>query len=315
MEPSSTEKTSTRGIEGILVVDKPVGITSHDTVERIRRLFRIRRVGHTGTLDPFARGVLVMCIGRATRIARYFEGLDKAYRAVLKLGVSTDTGDAEGEPAEVKPVPELSTAMIEAALSPQRGTITQRPPAYSAVRVGGERLYAKARRGEKVAPPEREVTIYALELESFEGDELELAIECSKGTYVRSLAYDVGRALGCGAYCKSLVRTRVGDFSLKESSKLEELEMLGEKEAARRILETDEALKRFMEPVILTSKGALLISHGNPVEEESIDGRPKAVRPGTTYRALDETGRLIALVEPEEGPRGLRFKPSRVLAH
>jgi len=315
MEPRPTEKTSTRGLEGILVVDKPVGITSHDAVERVRRLFRIRRVGHTGTLDPFARGVLVMCIGRATRIARYFEGLDKAYRAVLKLGVSTDTGDGEGEPVEVKPVPELSAGEIEAALNSQRGTITQRPPAYSAVRVGGERLYAKARRGEKVAPPEREVTIYTLELESFGGDELELTIECSKGTYVRSLAYDVGRALGCGAHCKSLLRTRVGDFPLEESGTLDELEMLGEKEAAGLILETDEALKRFIEHIILTSKGASLISHGNPVEDKSIYRRPKTVSPGTTYRALDETGKLIALVEPEEGPHGLRFKPSKVLAH
>ncbi|MEE9519745.1 MAG: tRNA pseudouridine(55) synthase TruB, partial [bacterium] len=133
-------------LEGVLLIDKPAGISSHDVVDRVRKLFGLRKVGHTGTLDPFATGVMVVCVGRATRVAKYFEGMDKAYRAVIKLGEVTDTGDSDGVVVEVSNSPiGLSRELLEAAIDPFRGTITQQPPAYSAVKVGGERLYAKAR--------------------------------------------------------------------------------------------------------------------------------------------------------------------------
>lgn len=299
--------------EGILVLDKPAGITSHDAVNRVRRIMKVRRVGHTGTLDPFATGVLVLCVGRATRVARYFEGLDKAYRAVVKLGVVTETGDGEGAPVESRPVPELSSEEAEALLESFRGTITQRPPAYSAVKVGGQRLYARARRGEEVSAPLREVTIRALRLERLKGDEMSLYVECSKGTYIRSLAVDIGELAGCGAHCAALRRTKVGPFSVEEASTLEELDGLGEKRAGERLMGLDAALGRFLEPIEVTPEGASHLIHGRPVGPEALSKPPDDIRPRATYRALDTAGLLIALVEAESSPEGVRWVPSRVL--
>lgn len=301
-------------IEGVLVVDKPSGITSHDLVERVRKLMSLRRVGHTGTLDPFASGVMVLCLGRATRVARYFEGLDKAYRTLVKLGVVTDTGDGEGTVLETHHVRELSAQRVESALGLFRGRITQQVPAFSAVKVAGQRLYARARRGEKVSGPLKEVDVETLRMESFEADELGLFVECSKGTYIRSLAQDIGRRLGCGAHCKSLVRTRVGPFALEEASALQELERLGAEAVAERLLGLDQALGRFLGSVGLSPKGARLLSNGSPVEEDGVARAPEVLRPETPYRALDPEGRLIALVEAEKLPGGTRWVPTRVLA-
>jgi tRNA pseudouridine55 synthase len=301
-------------IEGILIVDKPSGITSHDVVERVRGLLNIKKVGHTGTLDPFAAGVMVICLGRATRVARYFEGLDKAYKAVLKLGVVTDTGDGEGTVLEDSEVPEFSPDEIESVLEDFRGRISQQAPAFSAIKVAGERLYAKARRGEKVSGPVRKVTIGTLQMESIDGDRLKLFVECSKGTYIRSLAYDIGRKLGCGAHCKSLVRTRVGPFSIEEASGLEEIVKLETKGVLDSFLGLDEALGRFLEAVRITKEGARLLSHGGPVEQEAVSQGPKTLKTERPYRALDSSGRLVALVEAEVRPEGVRWVPSRVLA-
>ncbi len=306
--------SSTTGIEGILLINKPHGITSHDVVQRVRRLIKIRRVGHTGTLDPFASGLLVLCVGRATRIARHFEGLDKAYQTVLKLGVATDTGDGEGTHQEVRPVPDLSPEQIESALEPFRGNIVQQPPAYSAIKIAGERLYEKARRGEEVTAPSREVNIQTLKLESHTSDEVALFVECSKGTYIRSLAYDIGQLLGCGAHCSHLVRTRVGPFSIEEASGLKELEEIGEEEALKKLIGLDEALGRFLEPIRITPEGASFLVHGRPVEEGALARPPVTIRLGATYRALDADGKLIALIEAEKRSQGVRWIPTRVLA-
>jgi tRNA pseudouridine55 synthase len=306
--------SSKTDIKGILIIDKPPGMTSHDVVEQVRSIFKIRQVGHTGTLDPFATGVMVLCLGRATRVARYFEGLDKAYRSTLKLGVVTDTGDGDGIVQEVRAVPELSPEQIESALQPFRGTIAQQPPAYSAVKVAGERLYVRARRGEEVSAPLRQVTVRTLQLESLEGDEVTLFVECSKGTYIRSLAYDIGQLLGCGAHCSSLVRTTVGPFAIEEALGLEDLEDLGERGALEKLLGLDEALSRFLEPVRLTPQGASFLAHGRPVEKDAVARPPANIRSGTTYRALDSGGELIALVEAERRPQGVRWIPTRVLA-
>lgn len=307
-----TEKTAK--IEGVLLVDKPRGITSHDVVNRLRRLFGLKRVGHTGTLDPFATGVMVACVGRATRAAKYFEGLEKAYRAVLKLGEVTDTGDGEGDIVEALPVPDISRERLEEALEPFRGTIAQRAPAYSAVKVGGEPLYARARRGETVEAPTREVTVRTLQVESIEGDRIALFIECSKGTYIRSLAFDVGRRLGCGAHCLRLERTRVGPFTLAEAAPLEDLEQVEPGEAPKKLMRLDEALAHFMEPIGLSSHGATLIIHGSPVEEDSVLRLPATIQAGAAYRALDGDGRLIAIVEAQRQAQRYRWVPRRVLA-
>lgn len=301
-------------LEGILLIDKPGGISSHDVVDRVRKLFGLRKVGHTGTLDPFATGVMIVCVGRATRVAKYFEGMDKAYRAVIKLGEVTDTGDSDGVVVEVSNSSiGLSRELLEAAIDPFRGTITQQAPAYSAVKVGGERLYAKARRGEKVSAPTREVTIRKLILESFEGEQLTLFLECSKGTYVRSLAFDLGRRLGCGAHCLHLTRTMVGPFTLEEAMPLEALEELDGRAANDRLIRLDEALARFMEPVSLTNQGASLVAHGSPVEEDFVARSPETIRIGGAYRALDGSGRLIAIVEAQKGSRNIRWAPRRVI--
>jgi tRNA pseudouridine55 synthase len=240
--------------------------------------------------------------------------LDKAYRAVVKLGEATETGDGEGDVVEALPVPDISWESMEEALEPFRGTIAQRAPLYSAVKVGGEPLYARARRGEEVEAPTRDVTIRTLQLESLEADRLTLFIECSKGTYIRSLAHDVGRHLGCGAHCLSLERTRVGPFTLAEATPLEELERVGPEAARERLMRLDEALAHFMEPIGLTVQGASIIIHGGSVDEDSILSLPGTVQAGAAYRALDEEGRLVAIVEAQREAQCYRWAPRRVIA-
>ncbi|MBD3401620.1 tRNA pseudouridine(55) synthase TruB [candidate division GN15 bacterium] len=210
---------------GVLPVNKPVGMTSHDVVDEIRRAIGQRGGGHTGTLDPLADGLLVVCIGRATKISRYLTDTDKEYEATIRLGVESPTYDAEGldSPCEQLPDPGLSTEQIEAALEPFRGEIRQMVPPYAAVRVGGKRLYKAARRGEEVERPVRTVRIDDLGLLSVDGPDVRLRIRCSKGTYIRSLAHDLGRALGCGAYLAGLRRTKVGVFSLDDSLSLSDI--------------------------------------------------------------------------------------------
>ncbi len=213
-------------VDGILVVCKPVGMTSHDVVDVVRDLARTRRVGHTGTLDPGAAGVLVLVLNRATRIAEFLAEADKAYRVEVTFGRSTDTGDAYGRTVrETRPVT-VTAEQVEDALPLYLGEIEQVPPMASAVRVGGRRLYELARRGETVQPPPRRVRIYRLELREFvPGDppRAVLDVACSKGTYVRRLCHDLGDTLGCGAYASFMVRTRVGRYDLAHSLTLEEL--------------------------------------------------------------------------------------------
>ena len=212
--------------DGVLLVKKPVEWTSHDVVAKIRGIIKQRRVGHTGTLDPLADGLLVVCIGRATKIARFLSGHDKTYEAEIHLGISSPTFDSEGVPPELKPadIADLTPDEIESLLDNYRGVITQKVPAYSAVRVDGRRLHQLARKDVEVERPEREVEIIELELVEYTKPRLHLRVRCSKGTYIRTLADDIGRDWGCGAYLASLTRTDVGDFSLTDALSLEEIE-------------------------------------------------------------------------------------------
>lgn len=212
-------------MDGLLVVDKPAGLTSHDIVDRLRRRWRVPRMGHGGTLDPMATGVLLLLIGRATKSADTLLGLDKSYEAVVTLGVATDTQDTEGRVLERRPVPPLTKEAVDAACAPLRGEIEQLVPAYSAVRFGGRRGYELARAGEPVPEKRRRVRV-ALEVLDVAGDRVALAVTCSKGTYVRTLAHDLGQALGCGGMLSALRRTRVGPWSLTEAKPLAELETL-----------------------------------------------------------------------------------------
>ncbi|MHB0915932.1 MAG: tRNA pseudouridine(55) synthase TruB [Thermoleophilia bacterium] len=209
---------------GLLLVDKPRGLTSHDVIARVRRHTGIRKAGHGGTLDPFATGLLLVMLGRATRLFDYFLPLTKEYLATVRFGFQSDTGDSEGELTAGGG--EVAEADLADVLGGFRGTISQRVPAHSAVKVDGERLYHKARRGEAVESPQREVQIHRLELEAFDAGRQQalLRVACSKGTYIRQLAQDIGEALGASAYCAELRRTAVGDFRVEDAVTMERLE-------------------------------------------------------------------------------------------
>lgn len=195
---------------------KPAGPTSHDLVDSVRRALGTRRVGHTGTLDPFAEGLLVMVVGRATRLVPFAATWAKSYEGRMRLGVTTDTDDATGRVQEERPV-QVDRAALERALEGFRGSIRQRPPAYSAVKIDGERAYRRARRGEAVEPAERDALITALDVMAFAPPEVDFRATVSGGTYLRSLARDIGTALGCGAHLVALRRTTVGPFRLEDA--------------------------------------------------------------------------------------------------
>ncbi|QOY61906.1 tRNA pseudouridine(55) synthase TruB [Lysobacter sp. H21R4] len=219
-------RTRFRSLDGLLLLDKPSGLSSNQAMQRARHLFRARKAGHTGSLDPLATGLLPICFGEATKIAGLLLGADKAYLATAVLGVTTDTDDADGAVLRERPVPALTDADIEAALSPLRGGIEQRAPIYSALKQGGEPLYAKARRGEAIEAPVREVTVHSLDLLGRSTQRLQLGVECGSGTYIRSLVRDLGETLGCGAHVEQLRRTWVDPFRQPRMFTLEALEAL-----------------------------------------------------------------------------------------
>jgi tRNA pseudouridine55 synthase len=219
-----SSKKTFRDVSGILLLDKPLGLSSNQALQKVRHLFRARKAGHTGSLDPLATGLLPICFGEATKIAGHLLGASKAYSAQCRLGATTTTDDAEGEIVQTRPVPTLTTATIEAALTTLRGRIVQVPPAYSAIKQGGVPLYKRARRGEEVDVPAREVDVHALDLIERDGDLLSLKVECGSGTYVRSLARDLGEKLGCGAHLTALRREWVEPFRRPAMHTLAELQ-------------------------------------------------------------------------------------------
>ena len=228
-----------RKLDGILLLDKPLGLSSNQALQRVRHLFRADKAGHTGSLDPLATGLLPVCFGEATKIAGGLLGARKAYDTVARLGVVTDTDDADGQPLRERPVPALTIDRIDAALQALTGRIRQRPPIYSALKRGGEPLYAKARRGEAIEVEEREVDVHAFELQSaadlldglLEGGAplLRLHVECGSGTYVRSLVRDLGEALGCGAHVAQLRRLWVDPFRDPRMWTVEALDRLAQR--------------------------------------------------------------------------------------
>ncbi|MEX2556233.1 MAG: tRNA pseudouridine(55) synthase TruB [Actinomycetota bacterium] len=215
------------GVDGILVVDKPAGMTSHDVVAIVRRSLGLKRVGHAGTLDPDATGVLVLGVGRATRLLRFIESGEKEYEADVVLGVETSSQDASGDVLSESDASAVSSDDVERAAAALTGAIDQIPPMVSAVKVGGERLYRKARRGEEVDRPPRRVTVHEMSIERFEPGPrptVRFRVRCSPGTYVRTLAHDLGRSLGVGAHVSVLRRTRVGTFAVDDAIALDAVE-------------------------------------------------------------------------------------------
>ena len=231
-----------RRLDAALLLDKRVGLSSNAALQATKRLFRAAKAGHAGTLDPRASGLLLVLFGDATKYAGLLLEADKVYLAVLRLGVTTTTGDAEGEVTGRHPVA-VSETQVEAALAQFRGKISQLPPMYSALKFEGRPLYALAREGKTVERRPREVVIHALELVSLRGELLELRVRCSKGTYVRSLAEDIGAALGTGAHLAALRRTSVGALSLRDATSLEALEAMTEAERERKLLPLDAMLR------------------------------------------------------------------------
>ena len=218
--------------DGVLLLDKPPGFSSTQALGRAKRLLQARKAGHTGTLDPFATGLLPLVFGEATKFGRFLLDATKAYSATLRLGVETTTGDTEGTEVVRLPV-DVDSALVDQTLAAFRGVRDQVPPMHSAVRVAGRRLYELAREGREIERAARRIEILSLERESLSGDQLVIAVTCSKGTYIRTLAMELGRALGCGAYLTALRRTAVGPFGLDQAITLEALAQAGESAAAR----------------------------------------------------------------------------------
>ena len=256
--------------DGILNINKPRGPTSHDIVDRVRVLTGIRRVGHAGTLDPLATGVLLVCVGRATRVAEYLVAGQKVYRACLCLGITTDTYDADGQVVAEAPV-KANRAQVEVALAQFRGPITQVPPMYSAVKHKGTPLHRLARRGvevERLPIKARQVEIFRLELAAWDPPECTLEVTCSPGTYVRALAHDLGQALDCGAHITRLARLASGDFHLEDAVTLEELTQAAAEECWPDLLHPmDAALARFP-ALYLDADAARRLCSGQTVEAQ-----------------------------------------------
>jgi len=284
--------------DGILNLNKPCGPTSHDVVDRVRALTGIRRVGHAGTLDPLATGVLLVCIGRATRVTEYLMAGQKTYRARARLGITTDTYDAEGRVVAEAPV-EVRRAQVEGSLARFRGTITQVPPAYSALKHKGTPLHRLARRGAEVKRlsllKARQVEIYRLELTAWEPPECALEVACSPGTYVRTLAHDLGQILGCGAHLTGLTRLASGDFRLEDTVTLEEFaQAASEGRWPDLLYPIDAALTRF--PALhLDADAARRLCLGQAIPPPPGGGGWGGVGVGLT-RAYGPGGTFLALV-------------------
>lgn len=247
--------------DGILLLDKPQGITSNAALARAKRILGIKKAGHTGTLDPMASGLLVLCFGQATKVAGFLLDADKAYEAELCLGVTTDSEDAEGEVLERRAVPALDDERIEAVLATFRGPIEQVPPMHSALKHKGRRLYELARKGETVERPPRPVVIHELELIDRGDETLRLIARCSKGTYIRSLARDIGEALGCGAHLAGLRRIASTPFEIEDAVELAAFESLTREQARALLIPPDRALEH-LPAVELDDQQAERISHG-----------------------------------------------------
>ncbi|HEX6833852.1 MAG TPA: tRNA pseudouridine(55) synthase TruB [Rudaea sp.] len=284
-------KPNYRDVHGILLFDKPLGLTSNQALQKVRRLFGAAKAGHTGSLDPLATGLLPICFGEATKIAGDLLGSRKAYAAQCRLGITTTTDDAEGEFICEQPVRDLPSSQIEAVLATLRGRITQIPPAYSAIKQDGVALYKRVRRGEEVEVPAREVEVHRLDLLERDGDRLSLHVECGSGTYVRSLARDLGARLGCGAHLTALRRLWVDPFREPAMFTFAQLEAMAQGDRT--------ALDALLLPVEQGLIGLPLLSLSAAQAAGLRKGKrfvQSALRDQARVRALDPEGRLVALV-------------------
>ncbi|WP_126445563.1 tRNA pseudouridine(55) synthase TruB [Sulfuricystis multivorans] len=276
---SKPRRAPRRHVDGVLLLDKPAGLSSNDALQRARRLFNAEKAGHTGTLDPLATGLLPLCFGEATKFAGSLLDADKTYRATVRLGIVTSTADAEGEVLASRPVM-VDKAQVMAVLQRFTGEIKQVPPMYSALKRDGRPLYELARQGVEVERAARRVTIHTLRLLDWLSDRCEIEVTCSKGTYIRTLAADIGTALGCGAHLAALRRTRVGALDIATAVTLDAIEGLPDDARDRLLLPVD-ALLIDLPPATLTATEAARLLHGQ------------------TVRWLGEVGQRYRLVAPQ----------------
>jgi tRNA pseudouridine55 synthase len=284
------QKARGRRVNGILLLDKPVGITSNAALQEVKRLFFAAKAGHTGNLDPLASGMLPICLGEATKLSAYLLDADKVYIGTCKLGVRTSSADAEGEIIETREVPELTENQVLEVLARFRGEIEQIPPMHSAIKQNGQPLYKLARQGIEVERKPRQVTIHELKLLRLEGDEIEIYVHCSKGTYIRTLVEDIGEALGCGAHLSRLRRTRVGPFREEGMVTLDDLRQEAEEGAEsldHHLLPLDHALGDYPE-VTLTESSLFYVRQGQAVQV------PQAPTDGWV-RLFDNTGKFVGV--------------------
>jgi tRNA pseudouridine55 synthase len=295
-----------RAVNGILLLDKPVGISSNDALQRVKHLFHAQKAGHTGSLDPLASGLLPLCFGIATRLSAFLLDADKHYEVRVRLGETTTTGDAEGEVLERRPVEGIGREQIEAVLPRFTGVIAQVPPMYSAIKHKGERLYKLAREGIEVEREPREITIHAMRLGEVEGEEFDLYVHCSKGTYVRTLAEDIGEALGCGAHVVALRRSGVGPYAghpMVSMAQIEQAAAEGNAALDALLLPVDTALGDWP-AVHLNADASYYLKMGQPVVV------PRAPTEGWV-RLYEEPDRFIGVGQVlDDG----RIAPKRLLA-
>jgi tRNA pseudouridine55 synthase len=283
-------------MNGVLVVDKPAGPTSHDVVARVRRGLRLARVGHTGTLDPLATGVLPLVVGRATRLAQFLSGDEKEYLAGVRLGMATDTYDALGRPDSPAAAAVPGRDAVEQALAGFRGTYRQTPPPYSAKKVGGTPAYKLARSSAPVALEAVPVTVRDLTLLACSDGRAEIRVVCSSGFYVRTLAHALGQRLGCGAHLEALRRVRAGEFTLDEAVPLEAIER--DPEAAVRHLRPMETLLGAFPRVVVNERGARRAAHGNALSPGDL-AAPLAAAPDGPLRVVDAVGSLLGIARAD----------------
>jgi tRNA pseudouridine55 synthase len=292
-------------MDGIFNINKATGMTSHDVVAKIRKHLHQKRVGHTGTLDPMASGVLPICVGQATRVAEYLSESGKAYQAEIIFGTATDTYDTEGSITSTASTAHLTLTLIEEALEQFRGPQMQIPPRYSAIKIQGQPAYKRARAGEEITLEPRSIIIYALEILDWIPPRLILTVECSKGTYIRSLAHDLGTQLDCYAYLGALVRTRSGPFTLSESITLEQLSDAVETNTVQHLhFPIDKALEQFS-AITIDAETVERVRHGDAFITTMANNFGLA-------RVYDSKGDFIAIAEWDEGQEV--WQPKKVFA-
>jgi len=307
-------------MDGLILVDKPQDITSHDVVARLRKILSLPKIGHFGTLDPLATGLLIAAVGKATKFFRFFSKLDKVYQGRIRLGFSTDSYDRSGVPLSEPSLSYPDDEDVRRAMRTFEGEIDQTAPPFSAKKYRGKPLYTFARRKNIVKLPAFRVQVHSFLLQDYLPPYLDFEVKCSSGTYIRSLAHDLGRHFGCGAHLAELVRTEIGEFQVKDSFALEEIKDLAERGRVREFLRPLETLLPDFPKIELTQNGLMLVQTGRPVFPEHLvqpDSRdilfsPPSGQKAAVFRLFSPEGRLIALAKKRETP--LSFSPFLVLA-